>query len=290
VKQGRPDVLDVRYKIGDAQLQMSAAHRPRPADLMLLCALVALAGPAGDAPDAEADGGLLSALECSVQGGTSPLIVRTTRARLLSECGIRDGGAARAALIESLTRLAALSAVVTRGSARVSMRLLSFAVDEANGELAVALSPRLTAAVLGGRHARLELVEMRVLREHARVLYVRLCAWIDPGATRRIRLDVIEGYLWSDAIGDERAADSSVKSRAQWVARDRRRRARAAMSELGRIAGWRVVHDARGVQYTITRPADISLTPADISLTPADISLTPESVVSAQNQSVSAVF
>jgi len=235
------DVLDARYQLGDVELRMLAAHRPRPADLMTLAVLVALAGPGGHAPS-DADEGLIGALEATAASASSPLVVRTTRARVLSECGIKDGGSARAALVESLTRLAGIIAIASRGSQRVSMHLLSFAIDEATGKLAAALSPRLTAAVLGGRHVRLELMELRALSEHARLLYVRLCAWVDPRSMRRVRLDVLMGYLWPEPPADAGAA------------RDRRRLVRRAMQRLGELPGWCVEADQRGVQYTITRP------------------------------------
>ena len=144
-------------------------------------------------------------------------------------------------MIESLIRLAALTAIVTREKQRVSMHLLSFSSDEESGEISLALSPRLSVALVG-RHVRLELAEMRAIGEHARVLYVRLCSWIDPGRERRIGIDVLCEYLWP-----QRALRG-------WETRDRRRLVRRAMRELAG-AGWRVKSDTRGVQYTIRRPA-----------------------------------
>jgi hypothetical protein len=264
------DVLDAQYQLGDVELRMLAAHRPRPADLMLLCVLVSLAGPAGRAPaEALGDFALVCALECAPPAtGAGTIVLKTTRARVLSECGVRDGGSTRKVLRESLIRLTGLTAIVRRGQQEVSMHLLSFTIDEATGELVVALSPRLSAAVLGGRHVRLQLGEMRKLSEHGRVLYTRLCAWIDPGSTRRVGLDVLEGYLWTNA------PTSAV------AVRDRRRLVRRAMSALGRLPGWRVEADARGRQYTISRPPVISLTEAVISPTEAVKTLTLKSVIS----------
>lgn len=264
------DVLDAEYRLGDVELRMLAVHRPRPADLMLLATLLALAGPAGREPDeARADSALVAALECSpAAAGVGTLVVRAARARVLSECGVRDGGSTRNALIESLRRLSQLTVIVRRGPQEASMHLLSYSIDTSTGELAVALSPRLSAAILGGRHVRLELAEMRELREHARVLYARVCSWIDPGRTRAVRLSVLMSYLWPDA------------PRGAWEVRDRRRIVRRAMSELGELAGWRVEADARGVQYRIARPG-ISPTLAGKTPTLAGISPTPESAISA---------
>lgn len=267
------DALDVRYQLGEVELRMLAAHRPRPADLMLLAALVALAGPAGRQPVEATDGGLIGALEAQpVEAAQGSIIVRTTRARLLSECGLTDAGTTREQLRESLTRLASLTAIARRARQEVSMHLLSYTSDEDTGELVVALSPRLANAIFGGRHVRLELREMRELGEHARVLYARLCAWINPCASRprRIGLAALVGYLWPE--------DTQLAAAGR---RKRRHLTRRAMAELSALAGWRVWADARGVQYTITRPAVVSRTPAVESGTPAVVSRTRESTISA---------
>jgi hypothetical protein len=197
------------------------------------------------------------------------IVVKTTRARVLSECGGRDGGSTREALIGSLIRLAGLLAIVSRGAQKVSMHLLSFAIDETTGELSVALSPRLTHAILGGRHVRLELHELRTLGEHARLLYTRLCSWIDPGRVRKLGIDALVEYLWPE------------QGKKEWETRDRRRIVRRAVAEFRELAGWRVSLDARGAQYTISRPPVISPTRAVISPTRAVISPTPESAISA---------
>lgn len=274
------DVLDAQYQLGDIELRMLAAHRPRPADLMLLCVLVSLAGPAGRAPDeALGDFALVCALECAPPAArVGTIVVKTSRARVLSECGVRDGGSTRKALRESLSRLTGLTAIVRRGPQEVSMHLLSYSIDETTGALAVALSPRLTAAILGGRHVRLELQEMRELSEHARVLYARLCAWVDPSRTRRVGLDTLAVYLWPEPPSDGA------------IDRKRRQRLRAALLELGRLAGWHVEQDARGRQYTISRLAGKSVTFAGKTVTYAGKTVTPESAVSPKNQEPSAKY
>lgn len=267
-----PDALDVRYQLGEVELRMLAAHRPRPADLLALAALVALAGPAGREPDVGGvDEALVGALAARpAEAAQGALVVRTTRARVLDECGLTDAGTTREALRESLTRLASLTAIARRGRQEVSMHLLSYAVDDATGELVVALSPRLARAILGGRHARLALNEMRELGEHAQVVYARLCAWIDPGATRRVGLAVLVEYLWSSREPQPSAGGS----------RKRRHLTRRALAQLGALAGWRVGRDARGVQYTITRPPVISGTRPVVLRTRAVVLGTPESAIS----------
>ena len=251
------DALDARYTLGEVELRVLAPHRPRPTDLMLMAAILALAGPGRIAPG-PASSGLIDALECEPrESAAGAVLLRTTYSRLLKECGRKDGGKSRAEMIESLIRLAALTAIVTRGRQKVSMHLLSFSLDEESGEISLALSPRLSAAILGGRHTRLVLAELRVLGEHARILYVRLCTWIDPGRARRIGIDVLCEYLWPQ------------RARREWETRDRRRLVRRAMASLARLRGWRVRADARGEQYTISRPADgDGETPTNLGETP----------------------
>jgi hypothetical protein len=262
----RVGALDVMYHLGDATLRLSAVHRPRPVDLMVLVVLVALAGPAGRASDdGDRDRQLVAALALSAVDGV--LIVETRVARVLHEMGLEDGGSGRAQLRESLARLAGLTVIGRRGSREASMHLLSYAVDDVSGALSVALSPRLTAAILGPRHIRLMLSELRPIREHARLLYVRICGWVDPGRTRAVRLSVLMGYLWPDP------------PTRQWEVRDRRRIVRRAMRELSQLYGWRVEADARGVQYRIARPG-ISPTPTGKTPTEAVKTLTLKSVIS----------
>ena len=262
------DALDVIYQLGDIELRMLSAHRPRPADLLLLVVLLALAGP-GRCEPGEKERALVDALACEpAPAAAGTIVVRTNRARLLEECGVSDGGSTREALIDSLIRLSGLMALVSHGSQKVSMHLLSFTIDTATGEISVALSPRLSSAILGGRHIRLELPELRELGEHARVLYVRLCNWVDPGRTRRIGVDALVQYLWAAPP----ARGSLVRKRVY--------RVRRAMAELAQLHGWHVEPDRRAAQYSITRPPVKTGTEAGISGTLPVKTGTPESAIS----------
>lgn len=270
-RSGRAVKIDQR--IGDAELMWRSVDRLTPADLMTLAALVALAGPGGRSVTPEHDHGLISALDMRANDEpaslSGALVVETVTARVLRECGREDAGRNRVALRDSLRRLASLTVIVRSGKREVGMHLLSYAVDEDSRALRVALSPRMTTALLGGRYTRLELEEMRTLGEHARVLYARLCTWVDPGSTRRVGLIALMGYLWADPPDQE------------WAMRDRRRLTRRAMRELGQLRGWRVRVDAQGVQYTIGRPAVESPTVAVETPTRAVVSPTREVVISA---------
>ena len=145
------------------------------------------------------------------------------------------------------------------------MHLLSYRVDMETGALRVALSPRLSAAILGGRHVRIDMRELRELGEHAVIIYVRLCAWIDPGRIRRIGIDTLAEYLWP------------VPAQTDAGGRKRRQRLHRAMGELARLSGWRVGLDARGRQYTVNRPG---AAPAVVPVTPAVVPVTPKSTIS----------
>lgn len=266
----RGGALDIEYHVGDGTLSLSAARRPRPVDLMVLVVLVALAGPGGRrSDDGDGDRQLVAALAAGVLEGV--LIVETRIARVLREMGWEDGGSGRKQLRESLARLTTLTVIARRDSREVSMHLLSYAVDEGTGTLRVALSPRLTAAILGPRHIRLMLDDLRQLGEHARLLYVRICAWVDPGRMRPVGLSVLMEYLWPEPPTED------------WEVRARRRIVRRAMGELGTLAGWRVETDARGVQYRVARPG-ISHTPAGISLTEAGKTPTRQIAISPADQ------
>ena len=231
------------------------------ADLMILCAIVALAGPGRIAPG-PASSGLIETLKCEPKASaTGSIMIETRSSRVLSECGIEDGGVQRAALIESLRRLSQLTVFARRGCQETSMHLLSYSIDSDTGALRVAFSPRLSITILGGRHTRIILHELRTLGPAARVLYVRLAAWIDPGRCRRVGIDVLEEYLYN-----ERGSGST--------GRERRRRARAAMREIERLEGWRVEPDARARQYCIRRPLAVGC------MTEAVGCMTPESAIS----------
>jgi len=264
--------LRIDQQIGDVELMWRSVDRLTPGDLMTLAALVAIAGPGGRAAEPAHDHGLISALDMRANDEpaslSGTLVVETVMARVLRECGREDAGRNRVALCDSLRRLASLTVIVRSGKREVGMHLLSYAVDEDSRALRVALSPRLTAALLGGRYTRIDLREMRALGEHARLLYVRLCVWIDPGVIRRIGLEVLMGYLWPEPPA------GAV------MVRDRRRLTQRAMRQLSELPGWRSWIDERGVQYTIGRPPVKTPTPPVKTPTPPVKTPTPPGVFS----------
>jgi hypothetical protein len=49
----------------------------------------------------------------------------------------------------------------------------------------------------GAQHVRIDMDEVRALQtDPARLMYQRLCGWIDPGKSGRVELDTLCGYVW----------------------------------------------------------------------------------------------
>jgi len=137
-----------------------------------------------------------------------------------------------------------VSIIAQDGSKRRGFRLLSeYASDQRNGRLYVALNPLIASAVIGGgRHARIEMSEVRALHaDPARLMHQRLCGWIDPGKSGRVELDTLCGYVWPE----EASAEAMKK---------RRQAARKALDELKKLPGWAVNEYAR-MKFEIGRPA-----------------------------------
>ena len=81
-----------------------------------------------------------------------------------------------------------------------AFHLMSYAFDEEDGRLFVALNPQIAEAILGRRpYTRIEMAEVRALQtDPARLIHQRLCGWIDPGKAGRVELDTLSGYVWPD--------------------------------------------------------------------------------------------
>jgi len=110
-----------------------------------------------------------------------------------------------------------------------------------DGRLYVALNPRITEAVLSERpFARIDMEEVRKLKtDPARLLHQRLCGVIDPAKTRKITLDKLCSYVWSE-------------SKVSTTIRQRKFKVRSALKELGR-AGW-TIDEYEAAKFSIKRP------------------------------------
>jgi hypothetical protein len=118
---------------------------------------------------------------------------------------------------------------------------MSYAFDESDGRLWIALNPRIAEAILGHRpFTRIEMSEVRKLQSNcARLIHQRLCGWIAPGKTRLTKLDTLCSYVWPSEANVE-------------TMKKRRQAARKAMTEL-MGAGWKVSEYAKG-KWEINRP------------------------------------
>ena len=244
----KKEKLDVTYDYGQNETLRFVGFEPLGADDMrLLQVAVALGGPHGLLLTPEPDTSLGRQLRLLLEPRFDALeqdglVVRESMTKLLSESGLTDGGENLKSLKASLLRLSNVTVLVTTGPRQAAFHLMSHAFDESNGRLWIALNPRIAEAILGRRpHTRLDMAEIRALKsDPARLIHQRLCAFIDPGATRRVEIDSLCGYVWphpSESV-------STTKKR-RWVVRK-------ALGELTDM-GWTVTEYARS-KMSIMRP------------------------------------
>lgn len=137
--------LDVTYPYGQNEQVRFVGFEPLGADDMrLLQGLIALGGPKGiiltPEPTADLPKQLRLFLEPKFDAvEQDALVVRESMTKLLSEIGLTDGGDNLKAIKASLLRMANVTVVVTKGSKQASFHLMSYAFDEEDGRLFVAL-------------------------------------------------------------------------------------------------------------------------------------------------------
>lgn len=239
--------LDVVYDYGDGKRIEFSGPEPLGADdLRILQGLIALAGPAGVLLRAEStsvDGQRLwSSLEPKWDARDQEAMIVAGSYRMLAlEVGYADIDDTRP-IRECIERLWKVSVIAQHGGRRQGFRLLSeYANEQKSGRLYVALNPLITSAVMGEKHTRIDMAEVRRLKSgHARLLHQRLCGWIDAGRSGQISLETLSSYLWP-----ERAANDRTN-------RFRRMSARKGLVELIDL-GWLVDEYAKD-KWRVTRP------------------------------------
>jgi hypothetical protein len=230
--------LDITYQHGDELVRFIGFEPLDVTDMRLLQGLVALSGPHGLDLTPEPKTSLGNILRVAMKIGfdaedQNAMMVKTSISGLLTEIGMTDGGLNIKAVIASLTRMSNVSVIVKRGSRTGSFQLMTFAIDENDGNLCVALNPRLTKAIVGGKHVRIDMGEVRALEsDPARLVHQRLCAWINPGSVGRIEIDTMCSYVWTD-----QASPEAMKKRRQAI--------RRSISELIKI-GWLITEYSSG--------------------------------------------
>ncbi len=244
----RPRV-EAAQTIGTAQLTWRAFWALDAADQTVLLALVWILGCqqlrlADGHPNPEGQA-LWKALDPTGQAGAETAAAgRTSLRAIMLAAGWEPSGRRRALVRESLKRLAHVTVSGRDGSKTWSCNLLGLKVDEATGQLHVALNPALAAALLGGggQHVRYALAERTQLEsDAARIAHVWLSAWLRPGGQGVIGLDRLAEHVWGGEAPSEAAR--------RW----RRSTLTAALEELAAV-GWQVKVGAG--KATIRRPAD----------------------------------
>lgn len=236
--------LDVVYDYGDGERLEFRGFEPLGAlDMRVFQGLVALAGPDGvllqNSETASPEGQNLLALlyepaDAEIRNAIikpASIVVNDSLRRLAREIGMDENGASIQRIRQSIERLFSVTIFVQSGSKRIGSRLLSvYASDEATGGLRVAFNPRLASAVIGGPHARIDLIEARALEtDAARLIHQRISGFIDPGASREITAETLAGYVWPEPTDNPRAM------------RERLTKVRKAVQEIQTGAGWKIV-------------------------------------------------
>lgn len=232
--------LDVSYQHGPTTTLRFVGFEPLDAvDMRLLQGIVALSGPHGvllsDEPKTAIGQQLRLLLDPRLDAARdNALVVKGTLGQLMREIGYStDGAEARRDLKASLLRMSNVTLQVKDGSREVAFHLLSYAFDDADGSLFIALNPRVATAVMGTTaYTRIEMSEVRALQsDPARLIHQRLCGWLAPGKSGRVELDTICGYVWPDEAKPE-------------AMKKRRQTTRKALEELVAL-GWMVNEYAR---------------------------------------------
>lgn len=242
--------LDVKYVRDRERIEFSGPEPLGTDDLRVMQGLIALAAVCGSngsgiqlRPEPTSEGGkqlrtLLNTEHDAVS--MNAVVVKGSFRQLAREIGYTDIDDSRT-IRECLERLWKVSVIVERDGQRMGFRILSsYASDDADGRLFVALNPRLANAIIGSGHfLRIDMEEVRALRsDAARLIHQRL-HFVDAGKSHRFTLDTLCGYVWPDEANKE-------------AMKKRRQTCRKALEEL-RALRWNVAEYATG-KFCITRP------------------------------------
>jgi len=235
--------LDITYDYGDGERLEFRGFEPLGVlDMRVFQGLVAMAGPEGkllqnSATASDVGKRLLDLLYEPADDEIKQAVIKPTSVvindslrRLAREIGAPEDGPGIKRLKKSIERLFSVTIFVQSGRRRIGSRLLSvYASDEDTGGLRVAFNPRLAAAVIGGAHARIDLMETRALdSDPARLIHQRLSAFVDPGKSREVSAETLSGYVWPDPADTPRTARSRIT------------KVRKAVDEIRSAAGWNI--------------------------------------------------
>lgn len=237
--------LNVVYEHGDRRIEISGPEPLGADDLKVLQGLVAMAGPDKRrlSPEPKTENGrqLRLALDTKWDGAyEDAIVVKGSYKALAKEIGYanpRDTKKIR----KCIERLWKVSIIAQIGSKRMGFRLLStYASDNKNGKLYVALNPLIAKAVMGKQYKRVEMSEVRALKTDAAVIiHHRLSGWIDPGKAGRVTINTLCNYVWPEPTTPA-------------TARKQRARIRKSLVELKNL-GWTITEYAKN-KLEIRRP------------------------------------
>lgn len=216
--------LDVKYEYGKNESIRFTGFEPLDAfDMRVLQALTALAGPSTMLLDPSRPEGtqslmaedLIKSLEPKQNSKTEVFRVIETRVcALLKQIGYADGKKNIQAVESSLYRLANVTFELKIDDMHWVQHILGYCYHKENGNLLVSINHRITDAVLsrnGCRHTIIHMNEVRAIKsDPAAILHQRLCAIIDPGKKRKLKLETMMSYIWTSVVGN-----SSLRSRKQ---------------------------------------------------------------------------
>lgn len=240
--------LDVTYTYGkNKSIQFSGAWALSASEMLVLQGVVAMAGPRGllldPEPETKIGKQLLLFLEPEFEAlRMDSRVVCDTMSKLLREIGKTDSGTNIKNLKGSLKKLANVTVYIKEGPIEIGCHMLSYAFNDDDGALYIALNPRITQAIMGDRpHTRIDMAEVRGLKTNpARLLHQHLSAFINPGKTHKVSIETICSYIWPEPT-------TVAKT---WS--DRKTKGKKALKELEGV-GWTVTEYKRW-HFEITRP------------------------------------
>jgi hypothetical protein len=246
-----PEARIVRREVGDIKLEYWLPRLLTDAHESVFLAAVSVIGEQGGLFADQATGDAAAAITrlapwAKVAPGSAFKV--TSVYEIARRAGFGDSGRAYQMVREKLDDLKVATLVLKTqdGSSSPALSLLtSWQKPGAGGkpELVVAAHPRIAASALGitdARFARIQLNERRRLRmSEAKIIHRWLAAkiWLkEDGFNREIfYLDTLAAHIWSD----DEAPGEKLK-------RERRRKVRAAIENIGELPGWSVAFQGRG--------------------------------------------
>lgn len=248
-KEERSQSLDIELKWGDSFIRFESPESLGADDMRILQAVVAVATSTGGlelSSHPETPRGV-SLKECLDREGwqstESSLLLEASQNQLSRLAGYSKKTSDKKHIRASLRRLSRVWMTVRQdGGKKACFQLLYWQKPETTfGRMTIVLNPVAAKAVWGGQYTNLFLHEARRLHsDPARLLYQRLCGYIDPGQSRRVGVDKLLNYVWPDAadgVGNQR---------------QRLRRIRISLEEIAQL-GWTVVCIDKKV-YVFRRP------------------------------------